>query len=132
VKLKLDENLSRHLKSILLRLGHDTETVAEEGLLSRPDIEIGLAAKSAGRVLLTLDLEFGDLRRFPPGSHPGIVLFRPRSFGPLRVNDFVEQFVRETNLEELARCLTIVEPSRVRIRRPPIDQDAEQWKDIPM
>lgn len=45
VKLKLDENLSRHLKAILRRLGHDAETVAEEGLLSKPAVEIELTSK---------------------------------------------------------------------------------------
>jgi predicted nuclease of predicted toxin-antitoxin system len=129
VKLKLDENLSRHLKPVLLLLGHDTETAADEGLLSRPDSEVGRGAREAGRILLTLDLEFGDLRKYPPGGHPGIVLFRPRDLGPLSVNRFVERFVRDTNLEELAGCLTIVEPSRVRIRRPPIDFEGERWKE---
>ena len=132
VKLKLDKNLSRHLKPVLLQLGHDTETAAEEGLLSGPDVEVGLAAKRAGRILLTLDLEFGDLRKFPPGSHPGVVLFRPRSFGPLSVNAFVERFARDTNLEDLAGCRIIVEPGRVRIRRPPIDLATEGWKEIPL
>ncbi len=125
VKLKLDENLSRHLKPILRQFGHDTETVADQGLLSRSDVEVGLAAKGTGRISLTLDLEFGDLRRFPPGSHPGIVLFRPRNFGPLAVNNFVERFVKETDLEELSGCLTVVEAFRVRVRRP-VDQDVEQ------
>jgi hypothetical protein len=37
VKLKLDENLSRHLKVPLATLGHDVLTAADEGLLSKPD-----------------------------------------------------------------------------------------------
>ncbi len=35
MKLKLDENLSRHLKPALTGLGHDVLTAADEGLLSR-------------------------------------------------------------------------------------------------
>ena len=38
MKLKLDENLSRHLKPILIELGHDVLTAADENLLSRPDV----------------------------------------------------------------------------------------------
>jgi hypothetical protein len=37
MKLKLDENLSRHLRSVLEALGYDVLTVADEGLLSQPD-----------------------------------------------------------------------------------------------
>ena len=117
MKLKLDENLSRHLAEPLTKFGHDVTTAAQEGLLSRPDIEVAAAAKTEDRMLLTLDLEFGDLRKYPPGSHPGVILFRPRSFGPLAVNLFVEDFIRVTDLNSLARCLVVVEPSRVRVRQ---------------
>jgi hypothetical protein len=34
MKLKLDENLSRHLKPVLIGLGHDVLTAADENLLS--------------------------------------------------------------------------------------------------
>ncbi len=83
MKLKLDENLSRHLKPALVSLQHDVVTVIDEDLLSQPDPIVAAAAKSEGRILLTLDLEFADLRKYPPGSHPGIILCQPRSFGPL-------------------------------------------------
>jgi hypothetical protein len=33
MRLKLDENLSRHLKRALVSLGHDVETAADEDLL---------------------------------------------------------------------------------------------------
>lgn len=96
MNLKLDENLSRHLRKSLSALGHDVTTAADQGLLSQPDAAISAAARTEGRMLLTLDLEFGDLGKYPPGSHPGIILFRPRSFGPLAVSRFVEEFVRDT------------------------------------
>jgi predicted nuclease of predicted toxin-antitoxin system len=117
MKLKLDENLSRHLAEPLTTFGHDVATAAAEGLLSLPDTEVAAAAKRENRMLLTLDLEFGDLRKYPPGSHPGVVLFRPRSFGPLAVNRFVEGFVRTTDLGTLTGCVVVVEPSRVRVRQ---------------
>ncbi|MBI1802028.1 MAG: DUF5615 family PIN-like protein, partial [Chloroflexi bacterium] len=47
--LKLDENLSRHLKPDLAALGHDVLTAAEEGLLSQPDTAIATAASREGR-----------------------------------------------------------------------------------
>jgi predicted nuclease of predicted toxin-antitoxin system len=73
MKLKLDENLSRRLQPILQALSHDVTTAADEGLLSQPDTAVAAEAKREGRMLLTLDLEFGDLRKYPPGDHPGIV-----------------------------------------------------------
>jgi len=120
-RLKLDENLSRHLQPVLAAQGHDVLTVADQGLLSKPDPVVAAAAVAEGRVLLTLDLEFADLRKYPPGRHPGVVLFRPRSYGPLAVNAFVEAFMRETDLGDMAGCVVIVEPDRIRVRRPPLD-----------
>jgi uncharacterized protein (DUF433 family)/predicted nuclease of predicted toxin-antitoxin system len=117
-KLKLDENLSRHLKPVLESVGFDVQTVADEGLLSKPDRDIAAASNDEGRILLTLALEFADMRKYPPGSHPGIILFRPRSFGPLSVNRFVEEFLRDRNINRFSGCVVAVEPDRVRIRRP--------------
>jgi len=118
MKLKLDENLSRHLKPILNNLGHNTLTVADEDLLSRPDTEIAAMSAKEGRILLTLDVEFADLRKYPPGTHPGIILFRPSSFSPLAVNKFIVGFVRLKDLKKFESCVAIVEPKRIRIRSP--------------
>jgi len=132
VRLKLDENLSRYLKQPLRAFQHDVITVADENLLSQPDTVVGAAANSEGRILLTLDLEFADLRKYPPGRHPGIILFRPRSFGPLAVNRFVEDFVRDTNLGLMTGCVVVVDPARVRVRRPPLETDTGEWEEIPV
>jgi predicted nuclease of predicted toxin-antitoxin system len=118
MRLKLDENLSRHLKPELIELGHDVLTAADEDLLSRPDTEIALAAKHEHRMLLTLDIEFADLRKYPPGSHPGVILFRPLSLSPLSVNAFISDFIRRTDLGKLAACIAVVDPVHVRIRSP--------------
>lgn len=118
MKLKLDENLSRHLVAALAALGHDVQTAADEDLLGQPDSQIGTAARQEERLLLTLDVGFADLRRYPPGSHPGIILFRPGSFGPLAVNRFVEHFVRTTDLGRLAGCVAVAEPGKLRVRPP--------------
>jgi len=121
VILKLDENLSRHLKARLAELGYDVVTVGDEGLLSRPDHEVGEAARTEGRMLFTLDLDFANLVKFPPGTHPGIVLIRPATLGPVEVNRFVTEFASRYDLTPLAGAVVVVEPGRVRVRR------AEAW-----
>lgn len=122
-RIKLDENLSRYLKPELERRGHDAHTAAEEGLLGKSDVVVGDAARRERRMLFTLDIEFADMRKHPPGNHAGIVLFRPRSMGPLAVNRFVLEFVRNTDLGELSGCVAVVEPTRVRVRRRPLDMN---------
>jgi predicted nuclease of predicted toxin-antitoxin system len=131
MKIKLEENISRHLKPVLVRKGHDVLTVGDERLLGKTDVEVGAVAKAEGRMLFTLDLDFADPRKFPSGSHAGIVLFRPMSMGPLAVKRFISGFVRETDLLPLSGCIVVVDPKRVRIRRPPLDTDSPEWEEIP-
>jgi len=118
MKLKLDENLSRHLKPRLAQMGHDVLTAADEGLLGQPDHAVAHAAATEERMLLTLDVGFADLRKYPPGGHPGIILFRPEAIGPLTVNAFIAARIEAINLEALAGCIVGVDPDRVRVRRP--------------
>jgi predicted nuclease of predicted toxin-antitoxin system len=118
MKVKLDENLPRRLKRTLSSLDHDVTTAEDEQLLSQPDVIVAMAARAEGRMLMTLDVEFGDLRKHAPGSHPGIILFRPKSLGLLNVARFVAEFVRRNDLASLTGCVVVVEPSRVRVRRP--------------
>lgn len=119
MRIKLDENLSERLKPLIAEQGHDVTTVAEEGLAGAKDPVVCAAANRESRLLVTVDRDFGDLRKFPPGRHHGIVLFRPRNRGYQVVNPLVLQFVREVNLSELDGCLVVVDRDRVRVRRPP-------------
>ncbi|XYH99842.1 DUF5615 family PIN-like protein [Sorangium sp. So ce1128] len=118
MRLKLDENLSRHLKTELTALGHDVDTVADEGLLSAADPVVGLAAKDAGRVLMTLDVEFADLRKYRPGTHPGIVLFRPARRSIRTTNEMVMAFAALLDQLDVNGSVVVVDDTRVRIRRP--------------
>lgn len=82
MKIKLDENLPVSLKQRLAVFEMEASTAADEGLLHQPDEVIEKAARAEARMIFTLDLDSGDLRKFPPGQHRGVVLFRPQSTGP--------------------------------------------------
>lgn len=77
MKLKLDENLPHDLAAALRADGNDVHTVADEQLAGKSDPVVVAAATDEGRLLLTLDRGIGDLRRYPPGSHAGILVLRP-------------------------------------------------------
>jgi predicted nuclease of predicted toxin-antitoxin system len=81
MKIKLDENLPARLKPLLSDLGHNVDTVGSEGLNGCPDPVVWKEAKTAGRFFITQDLDFSDISRFTPGTHPGILLVRLREPG---------------------------------------------------
>ena len=121
MKLKLDENLPHELAAALRGEGHDVHTVADEQLAGESDPVIVAAATDEGRLLLTLDRGIGYLRRYPPGSHAGVLVLRPLAQDPDSILALIQRLVRVHPLDELRSCVVVVEPSKVRIRRP--DQD---------
>ena len=70
MKLKLDENLPTDLVDLLVPHGHDVHTVPGESLSGRDDTTVFNAARGEGRMLFTQDLDFSDIRKFQPGTHP--------------------------------------------------------------
>lgn len=119
MKLKLDENLSHHLKPRLAALQHDVSTAGDEGPISQSDSAVVAACRAEGRMLLTLDRGLCDVRMHPPGTHPGVLVFRPPTVGPLATMDYIERFVRDNDLAQFVGCSVVVEPGRTRVRRPP-------------
>jgi len=79
VKIKLDENIHGDVRDALVRWGHDTTTVREEGLAGHPDIDVAAAVKAEERCLVTFDLDFADPRHYPPAEYAGIVVLRLRA-----------------------------------------------------
>ncbi|MBI2906974.1 MAG: DUF5615 family PIN-like protein [Chloroflexi bacterium] len=69
----LDENLPPGLAADLRALGYDATHVREAGLKGRRDSEVIAFACTTRRCLITLDADFADLRRYPLGSHCGII-----------------------------------------------------------
>ena len=117
MKIKLDQNLSQHLRGVWAEFGHDVDTVFDEGLSGASDADVLAAATSRDRLLFTLDTDFLDLKTYPPSSHSGVVVFRPPRQGALALMRFVKAFVRSTDLRRLHGGTTVVERRRVRVFR---------------
>jgi predicted nuclease of predicted toxin-antitoxin system len=74
VKFLLDDNLSPLHARTLRALRHDAVSVVELGLSGAADLVVRAAAIEAGRVLLTLDADFGNVLRYPPAAIRGVIL----------------------------------------------------------
>jgi predicted nuclease of predicted toxin-antitoxin system len=116
MKSKLDENLPTALAELLRAAGHDTQTVADEGLGGGLDPRILQVAASEGRTLLTFDLDFADVRQYPIGSHAGIVVFRLHDQRWAVLEPPARRLIDSGLLDRLGGGLAIVDESRVRIR----------------
>ena len=101
MKIKLDHNLSRHLRDKLEKFGHDVDTAFDEGLAGATDKEVLHEASTQARILFTLDTDFLNLKTYPPKNHGGVVVFRPTRQGALAISSIVEAFVRSA-FEEIS------------------------------
>jgi predicted nuclease of predicted toxin-antitoxin system len=116
--VKLDENLSQSHADFLKAAGYAADRVTDEGLSGAEDAVVWQQVVAEGRFFVTLDLDFADVRRFPPGSHPGILLLRPRNRSRDAVQDILERVVRDHPLNTLASCFAVADGKNTRIRRP--------------
>lgn len=76
MKFKLDENLPRRIARVLGQMGHDVHTTAQEGLTGSEDPDLWRVVSGEGRVLLTQDKDFSDVRKYRPGPDSGILVLR--------------------------------------------------------
>ena len=116
MRFKLDENLPVEFASLFRRSGRDAVTVLDQGLGGARDPELASVCSEEGRVLVTFDTDFSDIRTYPPKASSGIIV--------LRLENQTRAHVLETGMrlvpalsDSLARGeLWIVEESRIRVR----------------
>lgn len=116
MNFKLDENMPRDLANFLKKEGHDVKDVVEEGLAGHKDPSVLLAATAEDRVLLTFDLDFADIRNFPPGTNAGIVVFRLHDQRWKTLEPSVRHLLELPDLAKLEKGLAIVDESSIRFR----------------
>ena len=119
MRFKLDENMPRDAAIRLSNEGHDVETVVDEGLAGEDDPPILQAATDESRILLTFDLDFADIRQYPPGTHAGIVVFRLKDQRWTTLEGPLGRLLAKGGLVDLANGLAIVDGAWVRYRRLP-------------
>ncbi|MBI1814088.1 MAG: DUF5615 family PIN-like protein [Deltaproteobacteria bacterium] len=118
MRIKLDENMPVALVKRLVALGHDVDSVPDEGLASRPDSDIWAAAQRTRRFLITQDLDFSDLRQFAPGTHHGLLLVRLNQPGRRALAERVGAIFASEEVERWRRCFVVATGRKIRVRRP--------------
>lgn len=116
MKVKVDENLPREVADLFRQAGHDAVTVGEEGVGGRPDAAIASLVRREERVLVTLDLDFSDMRAYLPEHNAGLVVLRLNRQDKPHVLQVIARLIPVFSREEPKGHLWIVEEDQVRIR----------------
>jgi predicted nuclease of predicted toxin-antitoxin system len=116
MRFLLDANMPRSAEAVLRQFEHEIESAWEAGLHAAPDREIAKRARQRQAVIVTRDLNFSDIRWYPPESYAGIVVLRlPDGSTAIEILRILERFLAAAELlAALPKRLAIVERDRVR------------------
>ncbi len=116
MRFKIDENLPAESSVLFTRSGHDAVTVIDQRMGGTIDPLLLKICAAESRSLITLDLDFADIRAYPPEEYSGVVVLRPESQAKPRVLDLLRQMIERLSVEPLAGKLWIVDETGIRIR----------------
>lgn len=99
--------------------GHDAIHLREEGLQRMPNGKIFEKAVSEERIILTFDLDFGEIVALSGGRQTGVVLFRLHNTRTPHVIDRLKKVLEDSGQALEQGAIVVVEESRHRTRRLP-------------
>ena len=120
MRFLLDANMPRSALALLVQHGHEAEHVKDIGLGNAPDVEIAARACADGAVLVTRDLDFADVRRYPTQTAPGFLVLRiPDDWTARQIVTLLGQFLAMDSLvASIPGHLAILDQRQARFRPP--------------
>jgi predicted nuclease of predicted toxin-antitoxin system len=115
-----DAGISPKTIEFLRKLGHEAEHIRSLGMQRARDSEIMERARNDGSVVVTFDLDFGDILALGALSRPSVILLRLSDERPEAVNPRLGAVLRERLAELAAGALILAEDARYRMRILPI------------
>lgn len=114
MKFKLDENLGSRWVPLFQEAGYEADTVIDENLSGTSDSTIFETCIREHLCLVTLDLDFADVLRFPPARTGGVAILRPPKGNSATIlEQLILNLLRGLNSEFIAGRLWVVEATRI-------------------
>jgi predicted nuclease of predicted toxin-antitoxin system len=120
MKFLADMGISPKTVSFLRDLGHEAVHLQQEGLGRLSDSEILEKARRDRSIILTHDLDFGDLLAASSTQLPSVIIFRLRDMRPERVNLYLQNVITQHATVLDHGAIATVAEGGVRIRRLPL------------
>ena len=116
-----DMGISPKIVDVLERLGHQAVHLQQQGLHRLKDSAILEKARKEGCILLTHDLDFGDLLAASGADLPSVVIFRLRNMRPERVDLYLLNIIAQYPKALEDGAIVTVTEGRVRVRNLPLE-----------
>jgi len=119
VRFLADMGVSQAVVEFLRSISNDVVHLRDEGLQRLPNGEIFDKAANEDRIVLTFDLDFGEIIACSAGFKASVILFRLHNTRSAHVVERL-RFVLEQSAAALAQgAIIVVEEGRHRVRRLP-------------
>ena len=116
MKFKLDENLPIEAAIYLHEAGHNALTLLDQRMGGQADEQVIQVCAREKRTLITLDLDFADIKSYPPSKHHGIIVLRTRRQSRSKILEVISKLIPLLPSEPIERQLWIVEEDKIRVR----------------
>ena len=120
MKFLADMGISPRTVAKLKREGFDAVHLVEERLEKLEDREILIKARDEGRIVLTVDLDFGYLLAVSGAILPSVVIFRLGNESREVVEEYLDEVLSRCHKELKAGAIVSVKDDGFRVRRLPI------------
>ena len=124
MRFLVDMPLSPGIASWLADRGHDAVHALELGLDRAPDEAIVEQARDEQRVVITADLDYPQLLALTQAEGPGLILFRGGNYSEQEAVDRLGVALEVVPVAEIPSSVVVIQKTRIRRRRLPIQPDA--------
>lgn len=121
MKFMLDMGISPKTAVFLRNLGYDAIHLHELKSDRLTDPAIMQMARNEERILLTHDLDFGELIAASGANAPSVIIFRLRNMNPKNVNRFLNGIISEHRDALEKGAIVSVTEGQVRVRLLPLN-----------
>src|SRR5438552_18700982 len=112
-----DAGLSALTVEFLIQLGHEAAHVRTLGMQRAPDLDIVERARADSSIVVTFDLDFGDVLALGVLDKPSVIIFRLTDERPTSVNQRLGAVLSERSGDLESGSLILVEATRYRGRK---------------
>jgi len=125
MRFLLDMGVSVRVGAWLRERGHDSLHLRDKGLQRLPNGEIFAKAIAERRVIITFDLDFGEIAALARGRKASVIVFRLRNTRSEHVEERLASVLADCSSALEKGAVVAVEETRHRVRFLPVGHDDE-------
>ena len=105
------------MTKLLCREGYDAVSVLDQRLGGAGDATIASVCKNEGRILITLDKGFADIRAYPLRAFADFIVLHLHRQSTFHITKIIKRLIPLLSSQPLKNCLQIVSATKVRVKR---------------